>query len=324
MNALNVSNKIKKLLAAFVVSTFFLTNSCTDTIVLDLGENVVKVVIEAKVENLISINKRASGGTELDTATQISVIIRKSKDFYDTNETPNVEGATVEVTDPNGNSYTVTETGSGGLYINNTVDYLPPGEYSLSVTSEGQTYTSTARLYPPKQYKNIKFKKEILNLGGVDEEETLIQATIEDTPGQRDFYRSYVVRPGGDLGPTDGSGGQIEGDGFTSTNESKNAELYIDDLGRDGETLPYSRPIVSINDQNTGVFKFSEGDNMDVYLIVFDEGAYTYVTDIEKVRNDGIGRSAPFNPRSNITGDALGYFTVNNIVVEKVSISFSQ
>lgn len=317
-------NGIKKLSSLLVLFVSFLSNNCTDTIILGLGENAVKLVIDAKAENLITVDKRASKGTTLDTATQISVVLSRSKDFYNTSETPGVSGATIQVSDPNGVTHVVSETETEGVYTNNTSGYLPPGVYTLSVTSEGKTYTATSTLQPPRQYKDINFKREIANFRGVGDESTLaITALIEGVPDQKNFYYSYFLNYFEESVSPDGFG-KFRETGFGTGTALRLGEIYLDDLGRNGQTIPFIGLIARLGN-SPGQTRFNQGEIIDLYLTVYDEGAYTYLTDIEKVRDGGlIDISAPFNPRSNIDGDALGYFTAHNIILEKTVTDFEQ
>lgn len=255
--------KISIALLALVIGA----TACEEVIELDLESGEPRVVIE---------------GIVTDQPGPYTVTITKSVDFYDRNNFPAGTGATVQISDSEGNTDTLTEI-EDGVYQTNTLEGVRGRTYNLTVEFEGQTYTASSTI-PEKKTKIdslvYKFEEESLFY----KEGYYVTAWFSDVPEVANFFRLNLF--------INGAPYQQEVDGEFV--EDNNFNL-INDKFFEGNQLDWEF-----------YSELSAGDSIYVELHSVDEATYDYYTTLVQVI--GGGGMAPSNPISNLSNDALGYF----------------
>ena len=126
-----MKNKINLIL---VLLTAVLLNSCTDVVDIALNTDSPRLVIDA------SINWQKGTPGNIQT-----VKLTTTTDFY-TNVIPVVSGATVFIKGNSNVIFTFIETPNTGVYICSNFVPAMDQTYTLTVISNGQTYTATETL----------------------------------------------------------------------------------------------------------------------------------------------------------------------------------
>jgi len=174
---------MRRLLYIILIST--LVWSCEDVIELDLPTAEPKLVIDASINWF----KDTAGNEQ-------SIKLSLSAPFFDS-EVPPANNASVMITDDNSNTFIFIEVDDTGIYENSA--FIPEinGNYSLSVTYEGETYTATETL---KSVSEIEYVEQNLE-GGFSGEETEIKAFFTD-PADEENYYFFEYIPSIDVTPT--------------------------------------------------------------------------------------------------------------------------
>lgn len=157
---------------------------------------------------------------------------------------------------------------------------------------------------------------DILTITVVDSESNEYKAT-EKVPHDIALDSLQVIeQEGGRFGPGGGNGEvsyQIfshwqdvaDKESFyrirSTVNDTLQAGSYnlTDDISRNGMAI--SQPIFQ---------GFESGDTVKIELYSIDKGSYLYFNDLSAVQGQGFNSTTPYNPKSNFTNNALGYFGI--------------
>lgn len=125
--------------------------SCEKVIDIPLDESERRFVVEAVL---------------LDEPGSSYILITKTGSVYAESNFEKVSDATVIVTDINGTSYTFTEdAGEPGKYTHPTFFVNEFDQYNLSITAEGQVFTSTSNSYKKPQLDSLNYIEQIGSFG---------------------------------------------------------------------------------------------------------------------------------------------------------------
>lgn len=243
--------------------------SCTKEITLPLKNESNKVVIEAVVNE--------GPGPHV-------VRLSRSVAFTNSNEFPAINGATITLSDDQGNSEQLTE-GSSGHYTTSTLAGVPGRQYQLSITVDGTAYTAGARM--PLRVPLDTVRIDSLQIFG--DYEKVIFASCTDPVGIGNHYR-YV---------------------FTVNGELQNAIVVLNDLVEDGSVI--EQPLNFMDESS-----LFPGDQVEVTLQCITPEVYRYFFSL--AQNIGGETAAPSDPPSNISGGALGYFSAHTSSVKGVVV----
>lgn len=241
----------------FAITFVFILTSCEKEIEVDLNSIDPKIVIEGLVAK--------------DSLAKVS--ITKTKDFNSNNVFPPVSGATVLISDSEGNSETLLQN-QDGLYVSKTLRGKENVTYNLSILVDEQYFTSVSRM--PEEVKIITVKMYYIETFGY----AMPMVIFQDPPGRDNYYRNILFMNGGRMNI-----------GNEATDGTERAGSVIERL------LPV------FDDDKDDSRKVEKGDVILVELQSIDKGVYTFF--------DTLGRmsSSQNNPTSNIVGGALGYFS---------------
>ncbi|MCF6185436.1 MAG: DUF4249 domain-containing protein [Bacteroidales bacterium] len=237
--------------------------------------NSCEDVIDVKLNNIEpQIVIEATLYNQLQPAT---VIITKTTNFFDTLTLNTVSGAEVLISDNKGNNVTVEETDSAGIYQANYFGKTGT-TYTLTVKTEGKIYTAQAEMKPPIKIDSLtsKFRTNPLPF---QQEGYEITCYINDSINYNEYAKLDIYK-----------------------NQRRSHEIYLfEDTYTDGNQYEYK----FYNET------FQVGDTAVALVLSCDKDVYEYLYTYAEITSDTFRDSGtPYNPTSNISNGALGYFGV--------------
>lgn len=228
--------------------------------------------------DLSDIDRRLVIEAPLTESADQSIRLSQSGDFY-ANSIDNVSNATLTVTEVGGASFPFTFNATTERY--EAAGFTPQVGSTYSFTSEldGVTYEAQAQM---PAVVPIDTALVIIDGGGFFEG-NFAYFTFTDPGSENNYYRAKVW--------TSVSGTPSTGD----------FNLFDDDAGFliDGDETEL---VLFVDDD------LEAGDEVFIVLQSIDEGSYDYLTNLSESLVNNNTSAAPFNPKGNITNDALGYF----------------
>ncbi len=253
-----------KKFSILILLSVILLSSCEKVIDIDLSSTDAKIVIE---------------GAITDQAGPYRVKITKSTDYFVPEEAPAVTGASVIISDNEGNSELLDEV-SAGVYETSTLQGVHGRTYTLQVDVEGEVYTASSVLHNKTLIDSLKYEEMTAfgPTGGGDEQQYRISCFFQDVAGVEEYYRLKVY----------------------NNNKLQTAFYMQDDQLTDGQSIVYGRI-------NGDIFN---GDSIKVELLKIDKGVYDYYNTLSNILGGGgmQSSSTPANPISNISNGAMGCF----------------
>jgi hypothetical protein len=265
---------MKKIQLFLVISIAFLFNSCEDVVEVDLNTAPPKLVIEASI--------KWQKGT---FGNQQEIRLTATTDYY-SNEIPKVSGATIYIKNSSNAVFNFIETPNTGEYICANFNPKINEIYTLTVISNGQTYTATETLKPVAPITKIVQN----NQGGFTGDNIEVKAFFND-PANVDNY--YLYR-------------------YIYSNQIK-SNYYVDE-----DSFFQGNEFFSLS-QNSDL---KSGDEIEISHSGISKTYYNYMRVIISIAGNSSGspfQSPPATVRGNIinTTDfdnyALGYFSISEI-----------
>jgi hypothetical protein len=216
-----------------------------------------------------------------------TVKISKSVNFYDPNLYPAVSGAIVRVSE-NGNAPVIFNETSPGVYQASNLAGVPGNTYSLSVIIQSEEYTAVSTMPLVVPFTELTYKENTSAHAG-SEASYEVTPVFTDPASTVNFYRFNLLI------------NDIADKGFFTQN---------DDL-INGEINSFG--IRSTDDDN----EITTGSKITVEMLCIDSNIYDYFYVLNKNTS---GQNTPNNPKSNISGKMLGYFSAQNKQVKTVTI----
>jgi len=248
----------KKILFLFLITISFY--SCEDVIEVQLNNTEPRIVIEAKL---------------YDQFQSATVILTKTSDFFDTLTLNTVSGADIEISDNEGNTVTIPETDSAGVYQKNFFGEIGK-TYTLTVKTEGETYTATSEMKPALMIDSLSaiYRTNPLPYQDIGYE---IICFIKDSVNLNQYAKLDIYK-----------------------NQRKSFEIYLfEDTYTDGNNFEYK----FFNET------FQAGDTAFVLISSCDQTVYEYLYTYAEISSENFhDTGTPYNPTSNFSNNALGYF----------------
>lgn len=269
---------MKKISAFFILLSILLCG-CEEVVDVDLSTQKPRLVIDAGIDWV--------KGTD---GSQQTIRLTTTTAYYDPN-VPAVSGATVFVTDANGQVFDFVESvGTGNYICGNFVPEIGLS-YTLTVIHQGQTYTAVENLISVPDITDIVQTND----GGFLGEDIEIRYYYQDDPNVENYYLEREDAP---VVPYP--------DFSTSSDEFSNGNLSF------------------------GIFSHEDlepGDELDIRLYGITKRYYEYMEKLLMVTGGGgpFG-TAPATVRGNIVNQAdesnfaLGYFRLAEVVYRQVVI----
>ncbi|MDF2430691.1 MAG: hypothetical protein JWP44_322 [Mucilaginibacter sp.] len=246
--------------------------SCTKVIDLKLGSDTGKLVIEGNINNI-------SGPQYIKLSRNVP--------FTNTNVYPAVTGAAVAVSDDQGNTFPFTE-GPSGTYTLNPMNGVTGRTYTMTVSTNGATYTAGSTLPTLVQLDSITAKAAALNSS---KNEKNISVHYQDPAGVTNQYR-FVM--------------------YVNSIQVKSVFAFNDDF-TDGRYVN--------NELREDDIKVYPGDTVTVEMQCIDKTIYTYwLTLMQQGNNRPGGAVAPSNPPTNISPVTLGYFSAHTTQIKTIIV----
>ncbi len=258
-----------------ILTTGAFLSSCQKVINLDLNSAAPQLVVEANIS---------------DMPGPYYVKLSKTVNFNNINSIPAVSGATVEITDSSGNGEILTEL-TDGIYKTENLQGIPGQLYKLTINAEGQLYESTARMPYPVDSFSVQVLREAADgssFGGSGADQQpgyRVNFEIKDPAEYTNYYRFIVYYK----------------------NLQMSSRRVIDDQYHNGK-------IISDEFGLYDTINFEPGAALVIELQNIDAGAYNFF----RTLRDGISgmsflSASPSNPISNISNNALGYFSAYSV-----------
>jgi biopolymer transport protein ExbD len=208
------------------------------------------------------------------------VKLSQTKEFYDDNSFVGISGAQVTISS-NGQLLSTLHETSQGVYIDSDLKGNYGKVYELSVVLNGKSYSAVSTMPYLVPFDSAYAKTQSF----FGNNYTFATVMLQDPVDTQNNYRciQYV------------NGKRTKGN------------FILDDDYSDGKRFESTLYF----DQND-VDSIKSGDEIRIDLLGIDRPTYEYWFSFEQSASGGQGSAAPANPVSNIKGDALGYFSVQN------------
>jgi hypothetical protein len=233
-------------------------------------------------------------GNIKDQPGPYSVFLSMTGSYFDTTLVdPPISHAQVLISDDAGNRDTLKEMISG-TYQSSKLMGVSGRTYTLSVIANGKDYMAITTM-PSKIYIDSLYALPRHSFGG--ESGYDIYVLFKDPPSLGNYYRinahtSAVI-------PVDSIDGQ-------------RYRLFTDKLTNGNEMTERIRAGRNVN----------PGDTITIELCSIDKASYDYFHTLSDILSSDRSPTslAPANPNSNISGDALGYFSAFTVDTKKIII----
>jgi hypothetical protein len=212
------------------------------------------------------------------------VLITTTKNISDDNVYPGISGASVMVTDDAGVVTNFTED-SAGVYTAPLLKGITGKSYTLRVSINGTTFTAQSTMPQKVSMDTIYVTEEIL----FGETRKIANTTYQDPPGKGNSYR-YLQ--------------------FINGEKTKTIFTNNDDY-LDGNKV--EAKLWYLADDDEGERKILKGDTVRLDMQCIDKAVYQYWFSLNQSATGASQSASPANAVSNITGGALGYFSVHTV-----------
>jgi hypothetical protein len=239
--------------------------SCTEVVDINLNSAAPKIIIEASIS---------------DQPFDCFVKLSKTVNFNEPNIFPKVTGSTIIISDDSGNTASFTET-LPGFYTAPSFPGVTGRKYTLSVTSEGKSYSAASYMNNPIEIDSIWQDKYVLGNFAGGGTIKYVKIKYKDPEGEDNFYR--IIQ---------------------KINSTVYSDIIVDnDQLRDGNNI--TQEIFSIDPE------LKTGDTVSIYLQTIDKNVFNYFFQLSQVSGQSFGGqiASPANPITNIDNGALGYFS---------------
>lgn len=260
--------------------------SCEKTVLLDLNQNVPRVVIEGLVTN--------QPGYQY-------VKISWSSGFYETGDSPAVEDATVRVTDDSGNEYTFIHNPGN---LEDSIGYYKPEipfkgaigrKYKLIVTTGGEVYEAEDDIRPVTTIDSLTSRISTDEQEDPEDYGRFYEVLMyaKEPQNTTDYYLFKFYR----------------NDSLKVYNDTD--IYYADDevLGENIDGVP-------------SAIYYKPGDLARIEMYSITRNGYVFYNDLQALLDSdgGLFSQPPSNSRSNLSNGALGFFQASALETKEIVI----
>lgn len=208
------------------------------------------------------------------------VKLTRSIEVDQENTFPEISNAVITITDDQGNSEQLSEI-TTGLYRGQSITGIEGRTYTLTVSTQGETYKAVSTMPGLVPVDSITTRP----FAGFGDGTEFAVVHYTDPAGPGNNYRAVLY-----------------------INDTLVPDIFIeDDLFINGN----SREAVLFSPDYT----IDKGDRITIEINCLDRPIYQYF--LELIEADGASQTAsPSNPKSNIEGGALGYFSAQTISIK--------
>lgn len=215
------------------------------------------------------------------------VTLSQTKNFTDNNDIVGIDGAQVTITDDN-TVYPLTAAG-GGIYKNNTLKGAYGHIYKLNVQVAGKTFASTCAMPAAVPLDSIYLVKSDFENNKDGSIRKFVTVKYHDPVATKNYYRfvQYV------------------------NNRKEESVLLDNDEFTNGQEVNTRLNFDNNNDDPARDIR--PGNQVTIEMQSIDPAVYKYFFSLTAGATGDGNNAAPANPLSNVTGGALGYFSVHPI-----------
>lgn len=245
-----------------------------------------KKIIEIDTEN--ADPQLVIEGKINDSLIDQQIKISKTIGYTETNIFPKVSGASVTVNDSKGNTFIFKEGTTPGTYINR-MKGVAGVTYNLSVTAEGQTYTASSKMPSLVKMDSIG----VINNFFFGRERKTAAVFFKDPANETNFYHFNLY-----------------------VNDILSERFYVNNdrltNGNDLRIQLFFKPPTNDHDSD----ELNSNDKIKIEMECIDSNIFDYWYALSQQSNRGPNQgTTPANPTSNISNQALGYFSANTYQV---------
>ena len=216
------------------------------------------------------------------------VKLTQTVNFSDPNLFPPVTGATVRITDVTA-AFTdsLTEAVPGIYKTKNLMQGVPGHQYQLFVSSNGQIYTASSTMPLPVTLDSVSFYSSSI----FGKTRTNAVANYQDPAGIANYY-TYAE--------------------FVNGQQVDRTFVFSDRLS-DGKYLH----VQLFNDST-----INPGDKVRVEMHCVDNPVWQYFNTLGEAKGNNSQSVTPANPVSNISNNALGYFSAQTVQIKEADLPY--
>jgi hypothetical protein len=237
-------------------------------------------------------NKLVIEGVLTDTKGECSVKLSRTKAFNADNTFQGVSGASVQIFH-DGDTTLLTET-STGVYTAPELSGASGITYGLLVTLAGEQYTATSRMPSKVMLDTLRIVEEDL-FGDMTK---IANVGFKDPAAETNFYRFQQYINGQKIKRY-----WVRNDDLTNGNNI-NARLYI----------------LNDDDDDEEDNDIDSGDEVTVEMLNIDANVYKYFYSLSNSATGESDSATPANPVSNISGNAIGYFSAHTVEKKTIKV----
>lgn len=229
-------------------------------------------------------------GKITDKLADQQILITKTVGYSDQNIFPKVSGATVIVTDDKGSKYTFIEK-AAGVYVQ-AMRGIPGNTYSLNVNVNGKIYTASS-----KMPNNVKLDSiGVTTNSFFGNERKIAAAYLVDPVNETNFYHFNLY-----------------------VNDLFSKRIYVsNDRLTNGNKLRTQLYYSENDDDDKGL---KTGDKISIEMECIDSNIFDYWYALSQQSGRGPNQgTTPANPTSNISNNALGYFSAHTFQKLNVTV----
>ena len=228
--------------------------------------------------DLTQIDKRIVIEGVVSQSSSCKVIISETSNIYSTGGGGRISGAFVSISDDQGNMETLNET-EPGVYISSSLRGVPGRTYSMEANVNGKVYTAVSKMPVPLELDSIVYNPIYYPVP--------ISLYFTDHIGMQDFCRFKI---------------------YKNQQYLEDEKILYNDNYTDGEVIK----VDNIEEL------FHLNDNVRIELITIDKNIYDFYSvfiNYEEPEDpeESIIDMASANPKSNISNNALGYFSAQTV-----------
>jgi hypothetical protein len=244
---------------------------------------ILTVVLMYSCTKVIQVNLNDAApqtvieGNITDSAGPYTVQISKTVNFSDPNIFPTVSGAFVRITDTTASvADTLTET-SPGTYTTHSIQGVPGHTYNLYISVAGNIYTASSTMPAPVPLDSVTFRNEN-NFG---QKAIFAIVNFQDPINVSNYYNFIVYI----------NGTRFNKQIFAFDDEFTNGKYNSQEIYMDSAYI-------------------TTGDTVAIEMDCIDKPVYNFFETLQNATNgNNFQSTSPANPLSNISNNALGYFS---------------
>ena len=256
---------------------------------------IIAALLFASCEEVIEIDLNDSDPTlvvegTIELGQRASIVLTETSSYFDESSSNTVEDAYVILTSSTG-EIEVLNHQENGLYVSQNTVGVENMEYQLTIEHGDNEYEAITTLNPPVEITRLVAMESM----GPESKglEFQVLAQFLDDPNSANYYRLRY---------------------YTNGIHVSGVQGYLavtDDLASTDDLISTSLRRKT----------FKSGKKVTVELLTVDKATYEYFNTLaDNLNSSGINSSAPFNPTSNISNGALGYFSAWAVTSKEIQL----